>query len=125
DRYEKWEPLAVELLKRYGGGASCNGGSPIAGEAGHPLGDSSIPINSGFGGRNSPGGIGSTDHKGIDFQIGCEAPIYAIADGTVIHSGAEGGWGNTVVIDHGNGLMTRSAHMPHEGKRPQQGTKVK
>lgn len=127
DRYAEHEAFAVELVKRYGAGTanSCDGGKNIAGEAGHPLGDPNIPINSGFGGRESPGGIGSSDHKGIDFQVGCDHPIYAVADGTVVWAGELGGWGNMVAIDHGNGFITRYAHMPWEAKQPAEGSKVK
>ena len=49
-------------------------------------------------------------HEGID--IGCPygAPHYASASGTVIQAGWYGGYGNLVVIDHGNGVATAYAH---------------
>ena len=37
--------------------------------------------------------------------------ILASGPGVVIHAGPEGGWGNSVVIDHGNQITTRYAHM--------------
>jgi murein DD-endopeptidase MepM/ murein hydrolase activator NlpD len=49
-------------------------------------------------------------HQGIDLAASYAAPIYAIAAGTVVHSGWEAGYGNSVVIDHGHGVRTRYAH---------------
>ena len=49
-------------------------------------------ITSGFGSRKSPGGIGSTNHQGIDIGAGQGAPIYASASGTVIFAGTSGGY---------------------------------
>lgn len=124
DRYAKNEPLARALLARFGDGLTfCDGGTGIAGEAGHPLGDSKYLVVSGYGPRVP--GAGSSNHKGIDFGAGCGTPIYAIADGTVTHEGPEGGWGNSVVIDHGGGLTSRSAHMPNGVARAAEGSKVK
>ncbi len=124
DRYAKNEPVATAVLQRFGTGVSyCNGGTGVAGIAGHPLGDASIPVVSRYGPR-APG-PGSLFHEGIDFGAACATPIYAIADGTVTHSGPEGNWGNTVVIDHGNGLVTRSAHQPFGAVLAPLGTQVK
>ncbi len=49
-------------------------------------------------------------HQGIDLAAQTGQPIYAIADGTVTHSGWEPGYGQSVVMDHGHGLETRYAH---------------
>jgi murein DD-endopeptidase MepM/ murein hydrolase activator NlpD len=49
-------------------------------------------------------------HEGIDITAATGTPIRAAASGTVIHSGWLGGYGNLVVIDHGNGLATAYAH---------------
>jgi murein DD-endopeptidase MepM/ murein hydrolase activator NlpD len=49
-------------------------------------------------------------HEGIDIGCAYGAPNRAAAAGTVIHSGWLGGYGNLVVIDHGNGLSTAYAH---------------
>lgn len=125
DRYAKNEPLAKAMLERFGNGVTfCDGGNKLAGTGGHPMGDVNVLIVSGYGLR-VPGAVGSTNHKGLDFGGKCDAPIYSIADGTVTHSGPEGGWGNSVVIDHGNGLTTRYAHMPDGGTRAAEGSTVK
>jgi murein DD-endopeptidase MepM/ murein hydrolase activator NlpD len=49
-------------------------------------------------------------HEGIDISASTGTPIAAAAAGTVIHSGWLGGYGNLVVVDHGNGLATAYAH---------------
>ena len=67
-------------------------------------------ITSYFGGRKSPGGIGSTNHKGIDIAGSYGTPIYAADGGTVTYSGWMGGYGYTIRIDHGNGKVTYYAH---------------
>ena len=67
-------------------------------------------ISSRFGGRRSPGGIGSTNHKGIDIAVPRGTPIYAADGGTVTYAGWMGGYGYLVQIDHGNGYVTRYGH---------------
>ena len=67
-------------------------------------------ISSRFGGRSSPGGIGSTNHKGIDIAVPYRTPIYAADGGTVTYAGWMGGYGYLVQIDHGNGYVTRYGH---------------
>ena len=49
-------------------------------------------------------------HEGIDISAPCGTPIRAVAAGTIIFSGWMGGYGNLVVVDHGNGLATAYAH---------------
>lgn len=64
-------------------------------------------ISSYFGetsGRSKP-------HKAVDFAAPRGTPIYAAEDGVVIESYYNnGGYGNMVTIDHGNGMKTRYAH---------------
>ena len=67
-------------------------------------------ISSYFGGRKSPGGIGSTNHKGIDIAVPRGTPIYAADGGTVTLAGWYGGLGYCVKIDHGNGFVTTYGH---------------
>ena len=80
----------------------------------HPTGNFRWPcsgrITSYFGGRKSPGGIGSTNHKGIDIAGRYGTPIYAADGGTVTYAGWMGGYGYTIRIDHGNGKQTIYAH---------------
>lgn len=67
-------------------------------------------ITSRFGYRVSPGGIGSTNHKGLDIAASCGTPIYAAAAGTVEFAGTNKTLGKYVIINHGNGVKTYYAH---------------
>lgn len=68
-------------------------------------------ITSPFGYRASPGGIGSTNHKGVDIAAPKGTPIRAAASGAVTISSYNSTSGHYVEVDHGNGLRTRYAHM--------------
>lgn len=50
-------------------------------------------------------------HTGLDIDGNKGEPIGAAADGRVISAGWDGGYGKAVVISHGNGLVTKYAHM--------------
>ncbi|MCC6828821.1 MAG: M23 family metallopeptidase [Novosphingobium sp.] len=68
-------------------------------------------ISSGFGYRADPFTGGGAFHAGLDFRGPIGAPIFAAAKGVVSFAGVRQGYGNCIEIDHGNGLMTRYAHM--------------
>ena len=68
-------------------------------------------ISSGFGYRADPFTGAGAMHAGLDFRGPYGAPIYAAAQGTVSFAGVRQGYGNCIEIDHGNGLLTRYAHM--------------
>jgi murein DD-endopeptidase MepM/ murein hydrolase activator NlpD len=76
--------------------------TPIAGRA---------QMSSNFGNRTDPFLKRPAFHAGIDFRAPTGTPILAAADGTVSFSGSNGGYGKMVDIDHGNGLVTRYAHL--------------
>lgn len=71
---------------------------------------------------------GHNGHKGTDITTngGMGRPIVAAASGTVVEasSGWNTGFGNSVVIDHGNGLRTRYAHCQNNSIRVRVGQKV-
>lgn len=67
-------------------------------------------ITSRYGRRSSPGGIGSTNHKGLDIAAKAGTPIYATAGGKVEFSGYKGSLGKLVIINHGKGVKTYYAH---------------
>lgn len=50
-------------------------------------------------------------HKGVDYAAATGTPIKATGDGRVVHVGRKGGYGNTVVIKHGQTYQTLYAHM--------------
>ena len=68
-------------------------------------------ITSKFGGRQSPGGIGSTNHKGVDIGTPMNTPIYAAKSGTVTWASWNGGYGHCVIIYHGQGNSTLYGHL--------------
>jgi murein DD-endopeptidase MepM/ murein hydrolase activator NlpD len=68
-----------------------------------------------FGGRRNPFGGGTEDHEGQDIAAPYGAPVHSTADGLVVYAAARAGYGNVVVIYHGNGLTTRYGHMSQLG----------
>lgn len=98
-----------------GGGGSSGGGSATS------LSDLQWPvpsctlITSRFGYRVAPTTGASTYHGGLDIGAGMGASIVAAGAGDVIYAGANGGYGNCVMIDHGNGVVTVYAHMSSIG----------
>ena len=67
-------------------------------------------ITSQYGWRTHPIFGGSKFHSGIDIAGEAGAPIKAARGGVVTHSGWIDGYGNTVMIDHGGGLVTLYGH---------------
>jgi Peptidase family M23/LysM domain len=54
----------------------------------------------------------ATNHRGIDIDGNTGDPVYASDHGVVVYSGwNNGGYGNVIVIDHGNGWQTIYAHL--------------
>jgi len=49
-------------------------------------------------------------HEGIDIAVASGTPVVSAAAGTVIIAGWSGGYGNLVVVDHGNGIATAYGH---------------
>ncbi len=75
---------------------------------------SSPPVNvnvgSGFGFRPDPFTGHASLHTGLDFPAEVGTPVYAAAGGIVTLREWHAAYGNTLEIDHGNGLVTRYAH---------------
>jgi murein DD-endopeptidase MepM/ murein hydrolase activator NlpD len=69
-------------------------------------------INNEFGFRRNPfGGRTYEFHGGMDIDGERGDIVVAPANGTVIKSGWQGGYGNMIEIDHGNGLTSRYGHL--------------
>ncbi len=54
-------------------------------------------------------------HAGVDIAAPIGTPIYAAKGGVVSYAGVMGGYGNIIVVDHGNGMTTRYAHQNQLG----------
>jgi murein DD-endopeptidase MepM/ murein hydrolase activator NlpD len=67
-------------------------------------------ITSGFGPRIHPIYGYSLMHTGVDMSGGSGQAIVSASSGTVIFVGVKGGYGNTIMVDHGGGLVTLYAH---------------
>ena len=73
-------------------------------------------LSSGFGWRQSfqtSGGQSSNNHMAIDIAAPAGTAVKAAMGGkiTLVYKGDYGGYGNTVEIDHGNGIITKYHHM--------------
>jgi len=93
--------LAAAIREAQAGASSTGTGTPSASGFIWPVNGTVV---SGFGWR------WGRMHEGIDISASSGTPIWSAAAGTVIHSGWLGGYGNLVVVDHGNGLATAYAH---------------
>jgi murein DD-endopeptidase MepM/ murein hydrolase activator NlpD len=81
--------------------------------------DTNLPINpslagrvsSAYGWRRDPIDDSKKFHKGLDIALPVGHPIPAPQSGNVMFAGEQSGYGLTVVIDHGNSLTTKYAHL--------------
>jgi murein DD-endopeptidase MepM/ murein hydrolase activator NlpD len=67
-------------------------------------------ISSEYNPRNSPISGIAEFHQGIDIPASYGEAVVAAADGIVITSGWVSGFGNTIIIDHGSGIVTIYGH---------------
>ncbi len=85
-------------------------------------------ISSPFGWRESPGGIGSAYHEGVDIATDYDTPVHVTADGVVTKTGWVDGYGYLVEVRHANGVVTRYGHnsaiVVYEGQQVHQGDTV-
>lgn len=68
-------------------------------------------VTSDFGQRLDPYTADRVMHQGLDIAAPHGKDVIAPSDGTVVFAGAEGGYGNVIVIDHGYGIKTRYGHL--------------
>lgn len=64
-------------------------------------------------------------HKGVDYAAPIGTPVKATGDGKIIVAGRRGGYGNTVIIQHGNKYRTVYAHLRGFAKGIRSGSQVK
>ena len=68
-------------------------------------------MTSRFGYRRDPFGGGGEFHPGVDLAAPAGSPVRATADGVVGRAGWNGGYGQMVALEQGNGVETRYGHM--------------
>ena len=86
------------------------GDSPIgSGNFVYPL-SKKVSVNSEHGYRNCPF-HGYELHKGMDLGAVLNSNVLASDSGTVVSAGNNGGYGISILIDHGNGFKTRYSHL--------------
>lgn len=83
-------------------------------------------ITSEFGWRKDPVTSVTEYHEGIDISAPAGTSVRSSAEGVVIESGNDSGYGKVVVIDHGYGIVTRYAHLSRSyvvvGQKVKKGT---
>lgn len=82
-------------------------------------------ISSNFGYRIHPITGVRKLHAGIDFAAKQGTDIFAAESGVVLVARVTSGYGNTVIIDHGNGLWTLYGHIRNGGIKVKEGQSVK
>jgi murein DD-endopeptidase MepM/ murein hydrolase activator NlpD len=68
-------------------------------------------VTSAFGWRRDPINGATKFHKGVDLRAAYGEEVRAAADGKIEFAGIQGGYGQTVVVEHANGVRTRYAHL--------------
>jgi murein DD-endopeptidase MepM/ murein hydrolase activator NlpD len=126
EEYDKLNKLAkdieYEIIKRQRVSGDYSGGTMSWPVPGHTR------ISSPFGYRVHPIFKTKKFHTGIDIPAPTGTTVVAAADGTVIYSGTLGGYGKTIMIDHGGGIVTLYAHNSSlsvsEGTQVKRGSKI-
>lgn len=95
--YPSLASMSLEEIEKYGGKFI------------HPTNNVGY-ISSHFGYRIHPIYETTKLHTGIDIAGNDKKPIYAVNDGIIIYAGAKGGYGNCVIIDHKDGMITLYGH---------------
>ncbi len=88
---------------------------------GRPLAD--LPAGGRFGSRRWFNGEPRNPHTGADFAASEGTPVLAVADGTVVLAAEHFFSGNSVFVDHGDGLITMYFHFSRIGVKPGQQVK--
>lgn len=101
--------MVAQLTSRSGGGGGGGGTATGTGSFSWPA--SSNYCTSRFGERTHPVTGERKNHNGLDIGAGYGSAVTAADSGTVTLAGVNGGYGNCVMIDHGNGYVTLYGHL--------------
>lgn len=117
--YDKLNDLAKDLEEEirkkqsvgteFSGGKVSSDGAVTGGKMSWPI-PGNYRISSPFGYRIHPVYGSKKLHTGIDIPASTGTSVIAASSGKVIHSGNLGGYGKTIMIDHGGGIVTLYAH---------------
>jgi murein DD-endopeptidase MepM/ murein hydrolase activator NlpD len=80
-------------------------------------------LSAGFGNRIDPFTNQRDFHTGLDISAPVGTKVQAPADGVVISAGQKGAYGNSIIIDHGFGVVTRYGHLSGFNVKPGQRVK--
>lgn len=101
------------------------GSSPAAAPEASPGGSSAAPaappalalpegrVSSQFGWRTDPLTGANRFHNGVDVAAAYGTDVPSAGPGRVVFAGVQGGYGQTVVLEHADGVQTRYAHLSH------------
>jgi murein DD-endopeptidase MepM/ murein hydrolase activator NlpD len=67
-------------------------------------------VSSGFGFRKDPFTGGIAFHRGMDIAAAAGTAVHPVREGKVTFSGHQKGYGNVVIVDHGDGFVTKYGH---------------
>ena len=113
-KLKKLQEAAAEALRKQQESASNPGSAGESVVAGNGYFTHPCPgysrISSSFGWREQPLPGASTNHKGVDYAAPTGTPIYAAAAGTVTTAAYSGNAGKLIVINHGDGKVTKYMH---------------
>ncbi|HUG85116.1 MAG TPA: M23 family metallopeptidase, partial [Euzebya sp.] len=116
DRYVEGEIPDIDETVRVGaGGAATSIAVAFGGAPGSMIIPTEGRISSEFGYRIHPLSGARRLHAGMDIAAPGGTPIHAGAAGVVDFVGWRGGYGNTVIVDHGGGITTLYAHQSRTG----------
>lgn len=119
--------LATEAEYKKGVEAAWGAGAGAAGpisDSGWTRPSSGHASPDSFGPRVPPFPGASSQHMGVDIGAGCNTGIFAAGAGTVTYAGWNGGYGNFIEINHGNGVTSRYGHIVNGGIKVRSGQSV-